>query len=91
MPGKPQSCIDPFRFSNSTRVGDTILYKSSGREIYRNDTSGGCGGLRRGDTIVTRSFSGQLCRGDIIRTVDLPSRIPTGSCVFGDFVPYRKP
>ncbi|GGA60943.1 hypothetical protein [Sphingomonas psychrolutea] len=89
--GKPQGCIDPIRYRESTRVGDTILYKNGRSDIMRTDTGGGCFGLRRGDAIVTRTFGSQLCRGDIVRTVDLTSSIPSGSCSFGDFVPYRKP
>lgn len=89
--GKPRSCIDQSRYRDSTRVGDTILYMNGRSDIMRNDTSGGCMGLRRGDTIVTRSYSGQLCRGDIVQTVDLVGHFPTGSCSFGDFVPYHKP
>lgn len=91
VPGKPQTCLSP-RFVNDTqRIGDTILYKRSRTEVYRTDTGGGCFGLRNGDAIVTRSINGDLCRGDIVRTVDLTSRMETGACSFGDFVPYRKP
>ncbi len=88
--GKPTACIDPRRMNETQRIGDTIIYKASRNELYVNDTGGGCFGLRNGDAIVTKSYSGQLCRGDIVTTVDLPARIPSGSCAFGDFVPYRK-
>ncbi|HSI17792.1 MAG TPA: hypothetical protein VK980_08490 [Sphingomonas sp.] len=89
-PGKPTSCIDPRRINDTQRIGDKILYKTSRRELYVNDTGGGCFGLRNGDAIVTKSYTGQFCRGDIVQTVDLPARVPSGSCTFGDFVPYRK-
>ncbi|MEG3176318.1 hypothetical protein U1872_08765 [Sphingomonas sp. RB3P16] len=91
VPGKPQSCIDPIRYRDTTRVGDKILYKNGRNDVMVNDTGGGCFGLRRGDAIVTKTFGSQLCRGDIVTTVDLPMRIPSGSCSFGDFVPYKKP
>lgn len=91
VPGKPQACIDPVRYRETTRVGDTILYKNGRNDIMRNDTGGGCFGLRRGDAIVTRTFGSQLCRGDIVQTVDMVSRVQSGSCAFNDFVPYRKP
>lgn len=91
VPGKPESCISPQRYRESTRVGDTILYKNGRNDIMRNDTGGGCFGLRRGDAIVTRTFGSRFCRGDIVTTVDFISRIQTGSCAFGDFIPYRKP
>jgi hypothetical protein len=92
VPGKPQSCIDPIRYRDTTRVGDTILYHNGRNDVMVTDTGGGCFGLRNGDTIITKSFgTGELCRGDIVRTADLLAHIPSGSCSFGDFVPYRKP
>jgi len=89
-PGKAMTCIDPRRINDTQRIGDKILYNTSRRELYVSDTGGGCFGLRNGDAIVTKSYTGQFCRGDIVRTVDLSSHIPSGSCTFGDFVPYRK-
>lgn len=91
VPGKPQRCIDSRRYQDSTRIGDKILYRAGHGNVVVTDTGGGCFGLRRGDAIVTRSFSGQWCRGDIVETVDLSSHTHSGSCAFGDFVPYRKP
>lgn len=92
VPGRPQACLYQDRAGYQTqRFGDTILYKRSRNEVYRVDTGGGCFGLSRGDAIVTETRSGQLCRGDIVRTVDLTSRIQSGSCSFGDFVPYKRP
>lgn len=82
-------CI-PLRETYSTdRIGDTILYKTGRKLIYRNDTTGGCYGLDRGDIIVTKSYTGQLCRGDIARTVDPTSHMPSGSCALGSFTAYR--
>lgn len=91
VPGKPEQCIQPTRYRDSTRIGDTILYISSKNDLYRTDTNGGCFGLRRGDAIVTRSYTGQLCRGDIVQTVDLLTHMPSGSCTFGEFIRYQKP
>jgi len=91
QPGKPRDCIEP-RDATSTEVhGDTILYRTGRQLIYRTDTGGGCFGLSRDDIIVTVSTTGQLCRGDIVRTIDRSSRMPSGSCSFGDFTPYSKP
>jgi hypothetical protein len=91
-PGQPQSCVNPtdLRSANTETFGNTILYKVTRNLIYRNDTSGGCFGLSRDDIIVTKSYTGQMCRGDIVRTIDRASRTPSGSCAFGDFVQYRK-
>lgn len=92
VPGKPQDCLYQDRTGYQTlRFGDTILYKKSRREIYRVDTGGGCFGLDRGDAIITKTTTNQLCRGDIVQTVDLVAHIQSGSCSFGDFVPYKRP
>jgi hypothetical protein len=88
---KPEQCVQQTRYRDSTRIGDTILYISTKNDLYRTDTNGGCFGLRRGDAIVTKTYTGQLCRGDILQTVDLVSRIPSGSCTFGAFTHYHKP
>lgn len=89
-PGKPQTCIQPDLAHNSDTYGNTLLYRVSGRLIYRNDTNGGCFDRGSNDIIVTKSYTGQLCRGDIVRTIDRTSHMPSGSCSFGDFIPYRK-
>lgn len=87
-PGEPQQCIRPFR-ANSSIYGNTILYDDGGT-LYRTETSGGCFGLKRDDIIVTRSINSQLCRGDLVRTVDRTSGFPSGACAFGEFVPYKR-
>lgn len=89
-PGKPTSCIDQHRIAGTQRIGDTILYKYSRREVYRADTDGGCFGLRRGDAIVSRTYSGRLCSGDILSTVDFQTHVNSGSCTVREFVPYRR-
>ena len=88
--GKPQSCIN-IRNANSTQqIGDrTILYKVSKKLVYRNDPLGGCSGLGRDRALVTRLYSSQLCRGDIVTPTDLTTGFSGGSCPLGDFVPYR--
>ena len=92
VPGRPRSCLYQDRAGYETkRFGDTILYLRSRREVYRVDTGGGCFGLDRGDAIITRTTTNELCRGDIVQTVDLVTHTPSGSCSFGDFVPYTKP
>jgi hypothetical protein len=89
-PGKPVTCIDSHRSYDTLRAGDTILYKYGPKLIYRTDTGGGCFGLRNGDAIITKTYTSQFCRGDIVRTADLTTHTPSGSCSFGAFVPYTK-
>jgi hypothetical protein len=82
------SCISLTRSQQSHGYGPTIVYIVSPQLKYRSDTSGGCEGMGRGDVLITRTPSTQLCQGDIATTVDAASRTFTGSCSFGPFVRY---
>ncbi len=88
---EPRKCINS-RGVDAIRISDdTLLYRESGRLVYQNKLRGPCPGLTRGDDImVTESFSGQLCSGDLIRLVDRTSGIQGPVCSLGDFVPYHK-
>lgn len=88
-PGKPQQCVETRFTTGTQRIGDTILYGSSRRMLYRVDTSGGCR-LDDDDIIVTKVFGSQLCSGDLIQTVSRTGRFLTGSCTFRQVVPYRR-
>jgi hypothetical protein len=88
--GKPQSCINLRDAYSTQQVGDkTILYKVNRKLVYRNDPQGGCTALGRDRALVTRLFSSQLCRGDIVTPTDFTTGFSGGSCALGDFVPYR--
>ena len=89
-PQKPVSCMNDARNASIKAYGPTILYKVGRGLIYRNDTTGGCENIARGDILVTRTVLGQPCQGDIAHTVDSTSRAMTGSCSFGLFTPYKK-
>lgn len=91
VPGEKVNCISQFTRANMTVISDNVLLYRAGSVIYRNDLIGSCAGLTRGDTLITRSFGSQLCRGDIARTANLQAGFQTGSCALGDFTPYRKP
>ena len=90
-PAPPTSCI-PLQLSPvGTHVyGKVLLYKFSNGDTYRNDTAGGCEG-GGDDVLVQVELEGRPCSGDIIRTVDRYSHMPTGSCSLGQFTPYLKP
>jgi hypothetical protein len=89
--GKPVSCIPMSRSDSPIRISDDmLLYRVSGKLVYQNLLRGACSGLaRRDDIMVTETFGGQNCRGDLIRLVDPYSGINGGTCVLGDFIPYR--
>lgn len=90
QPGKPVSCIPQQQIRSTHYVGDrTILYRVSKNLVYRNDPLGGCPGLNSNAALITRTPTGQLCRGDIAQVRDFSLGFSSGSCALGDFVPYR--
>ncbi len=91
-PQAPVGCIDTRSGTTSlSAIGNKLIYRVSAKRIYVSDTAGGCEGVARGDTLVTRQVGSRLCRGDIATTVDPASRMTTGSCALGAFTPYIAP
>ena len=88
-PGAPQSCVSNRDVRNSRVVGDAVIYEGPGTMLYLNRTSGGCN-TQAGRSLVSSNPTGNLCRGDIVRSVDPVSGTDWGSCTLGDFVPYRR-
>ncbi|MCJ8158022.1 DUF6491 family protein [Sphingomonas sp. LaA6.9] len=90
--GEPTDCITLHQARSSTTIRDrAVVYEMAGDMVYVNNFQGGCAGLNDTKAIITRSTTSQLCRGDIATVTDLVAGFSTGSCIFGDFVPYRKP
>ncbi|WP_174273192.1 hypothetical protein [Sphingomonas bacterium] len=87
--GKPTSCLPFTRSTDSSKIeGVGILY-GFGRQRWLNRLNDSCGRFRQSDILVIES-RGQACRGDMVRVYDSGSRIPVGSCVLGDFIPYTR-
>jgi hypothetical protein len=90
-PGAPVDCIDTRRRDSTLEAfGDRLVYRFGRDRLFVNQTTGGCWTVARGDTLVTRQYTGRLCRGDVARTVDLPSGMETGGCALGAFTPYTR-
>lgn len=91
--GQPTNCVPNLHGQVKMNVIDdgTILFRD-GSTVYLQRPAGGCPGLEsRGYTLVSRRVGQhQICQGDIQELVDLQTGIQGGSCVFSDFVPYRK-
>lgn len=83
-------CLNNFQSASMKAYGSTLVYRVSGSLMYVNETTGGCEAIERGDYLVTKSNFGRVCRGDIGRTFQPGSTIPTGSCALGSFTAYRK-
>ena len=89
--GKPVNCLSNTQTNDLIRVSDDVLlYRQSGRLVYQNKLRYTCQGLSRDDDIiVTQTYGGQLCSGDLLRLVDRTSGIQGPVCSLGEFVPYR--
>ena len=90
--GPPQRCITTYRNTSVHVVDDWTIIYDQGSTKYVQTPRGGCPGIARGgQTLVTRQIgTPEICDGDIVRTVDLTSKVERGACVFGPFVPYTK-
>jgi hypothetical protein len=91
--GPPVACLSSLRNRDMIVIDDnTVLFRDGSRRVYRNDPPGGCAPMGFGGyTLVTRTNSSEMCRGDIVQVTDLRSHVIAGSCALGDFVPYTRP
>lgn len=90
----PISCLPSYKAGDMRTIDEgTILFRQGSSRVWVAHMQGPCNGLGSGHyALVTHQYGGQgLCRGDIAQVVDTLNRIPVGSCVFGDFVPYVRP
>ena len=90
--GKPVDCVDHSRLDGPQVIDNkTLIYRESGRRIWRNDLIGECPGLQPMDTLIVDIFGTQLCRNDHFRALTPGLRIPGPICRLGKFTPYDKP
>ncbi len=88
--GEPVDCINLRNVRSTQIIDDTAILYDTGRTLYVNRPNGGGQLLDQGDVLVTKTFSSQLCRIDVVRLYDSGSRMPSGFVSLGDFVPYKK-
>ena len=70
----------------------TLIYRESGRRVWRNDLPDLCHGLDGDQILVIEIHGGNgPCRGDTFRTIERGGSTPGPICRFGSFVPYDKP
>ena len=87
--GEPVTCITPFR-SNKLRVIDRVgLVYESGDTVYVSRPSNP-DVLGPQDILVVDRFGSQLCRQDMVRTIDRYVGNVTGVVFMSDFVPYTR-
>lgn len=90
--GPPAPCVNERDLRGNRSAGESaIVFEGlSNSTLWVNRPAGGCPLLDQGRTLVTRSTTSQLCRGDIANVVDPVSHVSYGSCALGDFTPYRR-
>jgi hypothetical protein len=88
--GEPVSCVNQRDLRGNRSAGDALVFTGLGDRLWVNRPAAGCPGLDSGRTLVTRTTTTQLCRGEIVSIVDPVSGFSAGSCSLGDFVPYRR-
>ncbi|RED17178.1 hypothetical protein [Parasphingopyxis lamellibrachiae] len=90
-PGDSQPCITTRPTTQSSIIGNQAILYRVGRTVYRNDLDGMCPTLTSDSTLVVQRYgSSQLCSGEILQIRDPHSGASFGSCVLGEFTPYRE-
>lgn len=88
--GEPQRCIRTLPNQRMRTIDNTAYVYGSGRTIYVQRTKDP-EDIDRNDALVSRRFSAsQLCRLDVMSTIDPLLGIFTGAVFFEDFVPYTR-
>ena len=91
-PGAPSDCITLSRVDGPMIVdAHTILYRQSGKRIWRMDVGDTCPALREDTVLVVKPSDSRLCRNDTFQVLDRDTRIASASCRVGQFVPYDRP
>jgi hypothetical protein len=92
VPGQAEDCIT-LSSNQGPQIVDaqTILYRQSGKRVWRTGPIGACPSLRPLETLVVEVWGGQLCRNDRFRVITPGLSIPSGYCRFDRFTPYDKP
>jgi hypothetical protein len=87
--GTPKSCINTRVNRNQRVIDNTAVIYGSGRTIWVN-VPRNADDLDNSDAMVVRMHGSQLCRQDIVTTIDTASHMYTGNVFLGDFVPYTR-
>lgn len=88
--GEPQNCIRSRLNDRLTVIDDTAYVYGRGRTIYVQRTRHP-DRIDRHDTLVSRRFnSSQVCKQDVVTTIDPVTGIFTGAVFFAEFVPYTR-
>ena len=88
--GEPQNCIRTRLNERLTVIDETAYVYGRGHTIYVQRTQNP-EDIDRRDTLVSRRFNAtELCRQDVITTIDPVLGFFTGAVFFDDFIPYTR-
>ncbi len=87
--GKPTTCISTSDTRDMEIIDGVALVYRSGSTLYVNRPKNP-EDLDSDDILVIRASGSQLCRLDMIHTVDRVGHFTTGFINLSDFVPYRR-
>lgn len=87
--GEPQSCIRDRPVRSFTVIDGTAIVYRIGSTIYVN-VPRNADSLDDSDALVFRRFGSQVCKTDIVTSIDRFNGFYTGNVFLGDFVPYTK-
>ncbi|HEY9131471.1 MAG TPA: hypothetical protein VIM98_06905 [Dyella sp.] len=89
--GPPVDCIN-LPQAQGTRVYDrTAIVYDFGTTIYVNYPRGGASSLNSDDILLTKTYTTQLCKMDIVRMLDRTGHFPKSFVSLGPFIPYKRP
>jgi hypothetical protein len=90
-PGPPSTCVEEDRVGSPLVFRpDAVLFRQSGRRVWRMQPIGSCTQLRWGVRLAFDNVGRRLCRGDRFAVFPPGSTIPSAHCRIGSFVPYDK-
>jgi len=87
--GEPKSCITAMRSRDVDVIEHVGLAYRDGDTLWIARASNP-NSLGRSDVPIIDRFGSQLCRQDVMRTIDRYSQFTTGSVFLEEFVPYTK-
>lgn len=88
--GKPENCIPTGFVDGPQVVGDSLIYRQTGKRLWRTQVRDRCPFLRDDQIVVSILYGAQVCRNDRFRLVDRGSPVASADCTFGAFVPYDR-
>jgi hypothetical protein len=89
--GPPVNCISLSQVQGTRVIDHTAIVYDFGTTIYVNYPRGSANSLSSDDILLTKTYSTQLCKMDIVRMVDRTGHFPKSFVSLGQFIPYKRP